>query len=129
MLFTLVLLFLEHDISETTTLQVICSGHLVAHTVFTYYATVQNNSDLLFQYLVQNFPSYFPEVQGGPGGMGPGSMGSGDTGYPAAGYYDNIPHSSYNLLLGSCRLGIEELVCATLQLPSMSKITTEQVWR
>jgi len=48
------------------------SSHLIAHMVFTYYASVQNNSDLLFQYLVQNFPSYFPEVQGGHGGRNQG---------------------------------------------------------
>ena len=60
----------------------------------------------------------------GGGGMGPGGGGGG---YPGGGYYDNIPHTSYNLLLGSCRLGIEELVVATLQLPSMATINTEQV--
>ena len=61
------------------------------------------------------------------GGMGPdGSGGGGIEGY-SSGYYTNIPSTSYNLLLGSCRLGIEELVHATLDLPSMAAITTEQV--
>ena len=122
----------EHDIPETLTLQVICSGQVVAQTEFTYYASAQYNSDLLFQYLAHNFPSYFPEV-GGPGSGGgdlpPGGSGGGN-GYPGGGgggYFDNIPHSSYNLLLGSCRLGIEELVVAVLELPSMLPITTEQV--
>lgn len=59
----------------------------------------------------------------GPGGTGGGGGGNGYPGY----HYNNIPHTSYNLLLGSCRLGVEELVMATLQLPSMVKITTEQV--
>ena len=119
----------EHEIPETLTLQVVCSGQIVAQTEFTYYANAQYNSDLLFQYLVQNFPSYFPEagMDGGMGGQGGGSAGGGGGG--GGGYYNygNIPPTSFNLLLGSCRLGIEELVKATLQLPAMTAITTEQV--
>ena len=126
----------EHEIPETLTLQVVCSGQIVAQTEFTYYANSQYNSDLLFQYLVQNFPSYFPEagMDGSMGGQGGGAGGSaggggGGGGGGGAGYYNygNIPPNSFNLLLGSCRLGIEELVKATLQLPAMTAITTEQV--
>lgn len=116
----------KHDIPETVTLQVVCSGQVVAQTDFIYFATAQYNSDLLFQYLVQNFPGYFPEVEGGMEGGAAGSSSGGGAGYPQP-YYDNIPHTSYNLLLGSCRLGIEELVFATLQLPSMTGISTEQL--
>lgn len=110
------------------TLQVICQGHVVAQTNFTYYANSQYNSDMMFHYLVHNFPGYFPEV-GMDGGMGGGGFTGGADGdvYSGDGYYNNIPSTSYNLLLGSCRLGIEELVLATLQLTSLRAITTEQV--
>ena len=109
------------------TLQVIVHGQVVAQTNFTYYANAQYNSDMLFHYLVQNFPGYFPEagMEGGLGGVG-GIVGGGDV-FSGSGYCNNIPSTSFNLLLGSCRLGIEELVFATLQLPSMKTINTEQV--
>ena len=53
-------------------------------------------------------------------------MGAGGGGV-FGGYYGNVPSTSYSLLLGSCRLGIEPLVFATLQLPKMQAITIEQV--
>ena len=44
------------------------------------------------------------------------------------GYYGgNIPSTSYSLLLGACRLGIEPLIYATLQLPSMATINRAQL--
>ena len=100
----------------------------MAQTNFTYYANSQYNSDMLFHYLVHNFPGYFPEVgmDGGMGGIS-GGGNAGGNGYPGDNYYNNIPSTSYNLLLGSCRLGIEELVFATLRLPSLGSINTEQV--
>ena len=116
----------EHDIPETMTLQVIVHGQVVAQTNFTYYANAQYNSDMLFHYLVQNFPGYFPEV-GMDGGLDGPTVGGGGDVFSGGGYYNNIPSTSFNLLLGSCRLGIEELVYATLQLPSMMPINTEQV--
>ena len=64
-------------------------------------------------------------MEGGLGGVG-GIVGGGDV-FSGSGYCNNIPSTSFNLLLGSCRLGIEELVFATLQLPSMKTINTEQV--
>ena len=42
-------------------------------------------------------------------------------------YSDNISGKSYSLLLGACRLGLEELVYATLELKSMQKINAQQV--
>jgi hypothetical protein len=112
-------------------LQVVCGGHVIASTEFTYYANTQYHSDLLFQYLTQTFPSYFPDV--GAGGMG-GPMGpdGGDGGYgvggAGGGYYGgNIPSTSYSLLLGACRLGIEPLIFATLELPSMVAINRAQL--
>ncbi len=120
------ILFLEHDIPETMTLQVIVHGQVVAQTNFTYYASAQYNSDMLFHYLVQNFPGYFPEV-GMDGGMGGTTNGGGGDVFSGGGYYGNVPSTSFHLLLGSCRLGIEELVLATLQLPSMKAISSDQV--
>ena len=112
-------------------LQVVCGGQVIASTEFTYYANAQYHSDLLFQYLTHTFPSYFPDVGGGLGGMGgalggDGGDGLGGGGY--GGYYGgNIPSTSYSLLLGACRLGIEPLIYATLQLPSMININQEQL--
>ena len=58
----------------------------------------------------------------------PCSLGEGNVG-GADGYYysGNIPPTSYSLLLGACRLGIEPLVIATLELASMAKINSQQV--
>ena len=61
------------------------------------------------------------------GGMSGGGGAGGDGFAGDNSYYNNIPASSYNLLLGSCRLGIEELVLGTLQLPSLRAISTDQV--
>lgn len=122
----LISLFTEHDIPEQVTLQVTCCGQVVAQTDFTYYSNSQHDSDLIFQYLVQQFPSYFPDLGRMDDSMSSGATsGAGGAGYP--GYYGNVPYTSYNLLLGSCRLGIEQLVYATLDLPSMANINTEQV--
>ncbi len=60
----------------------------------------------------------------------PYSLGQGDVGGANGnGYYysGNIPPTSYSLLLGACRLGIEPLVIATLELASMAKINSKQV--
>lgn len=120
--------FTEHDIPETMNLQVVCGGRVIASTEFTYFANTQYHSDLLFQYLTQTFPTYFPDV--GTGGMG-GAMGpdGGDGGYAGGGGYygGNIPSTSYSLLLGACRLGIEPLIFATLELPSMAPISRAQL--
>lgn len=111
-------------------LQVVCGGQVIASTEFTYYANAQYHSDLLFQYLTQTFPTYFPDV--GAGGMG-GAMGQdGGDGLGGAGgfggyYGGNIPSTSYSLLLGACRLGIEPLIFATLELPSMVTINRTQL--
>ena len=112
-------------------LQVVCNGQVIASTEFTYYANAQYHSDLLFQYLTQTFPSYFPEVGAG-GGMGGAMGGGGGDGLGGAGGYGgyyggNIPSTSYSLLLGACRLGIEPLIYATLELPSMVAINRAQL--
>ena len=134
-LFTIIWLHLfhpEHDIPETMNLQVVCGGQVIASTEFTYYANAQYHSDLLFQYLTHTFPTYFPDVGGPGGGMG-GAMGQdGGEGLGGGygGYYGgNIPSTSYSLLLGACRLGIESLIYATLQLPSMASINHAQLTR
>ena len=57
-------------------------------------------------------------------GMGMGGGGGGGGGY---GYYGNVPASTYGLLLGACRLGLEPLVYHTLQIKNMSKISGEQL--
>ena len=44
------------------------NNQVIAQTEFMYFADAQYHSDLLFQYLTQSFPTYFPDV----GGMGPG---------------------------------------------------------
>ena len=61
------------------------------------------------------------------GGMGMGGGGAGGGGGGTYGYYGNIPASTYGLLLGACRLGLEPLVYHTLQIKSMSKINGEQL--
>ena len=68
---TIILLHLiqEHDIPETVNLQVVCGGQVIASTKFTYYASAQYDSDLMFQYPMQTFPSYFPDVGGADGGQ------------------------------------------------------------
>lgn len=58
---------------------------------------------------------------GGDMGMGGGGAGGG------YGYYGNIPASTYGLLLGACRLGLEPLVYHTLQVKNMSRISGEQL--
>ncbi|XP_064396525.1 uncharacterized protein LOC135343497 [Halichondria panicea] len=116
----------KHDIPESVTLQVSSNGQLVAQTEFTYYANAQYNSDMLFHYLTHQFPQYFPDVSM-DGGM---DLGQGDVGGANGnGYYysGNIPPTSYSLLLGACRLGIEPLVIATLELASMAKINSKQL--
>lgn len=58
------------------------------------------------------------------------SLGQGDVGGDGGGgyyYSNNIPPTSYSLLLGACRLGIEPLAIATLELASMAKINSKQV--
>ena len=120
----------EHDIPETMNLQVMCGGQVIASTEFTYYASAQYHSDLLFQYLTHTFPSYFPDVGSMGGGMG-GALGQdgggGDAGYGGGYFGGNIPSTSYSLLLGACRLGIEPLIFATLELPSMLGINRAQL--
>ena len=112
-------------------LQVMCGGQVIASTEFTYYASAQYHSDLLFQYLTQTFPSYFPDVGSMGGDLGPdggGADGLGGGGPYGGGYFGgNIPSTSYSLLLGACRLGIEPLIFATLELPSMLNITRAQL--
>ena len=111
-------------------LQVVCGGQVIASTEFTYFANTQYHSDLLFQYLTQTFPTYFPDVgAGGMGGaMGPDGSNGGYGGAGGGGYYGgNIPSTSYSLLLGACRLGIEPLIFATLELPSMAAINRTQL--
>ena len=55
-----------------------------------------------------------------------GGDGLGGGGY--GGYFSgNIPSTSYSLLLGACRLGIEPLIYATLELPSMAGINRAQL--
>lgn len=118
----------KHHIPETLMLQVVCGGQVVAQTEFTYYANAQYHSDLLFQYLTQSFPGYFPQIEPGPlGDIGSegGVPGGGAGGYMYGGH--NIPPTSYSLLLGACRLGIEPLVLATLQLTSMQAISAHQL--
>ena len=56
-------------------------------------------------------------MSGAGGGVGGGGYG----------YYGNIPASTYGLLLGACRMGLEPLVYHTLQVKNMSKITGEQL--
>ena len=58
------------------------------------------------------------------------SLGQGGDGGAQGGYYysGDIPSTSYSLLLGACRLGIEQLVYATLELASMAKISSKEVW-
>ena len=63
---------------------------------------------------------------GGADGMGMG-MGGGGAGGGGYGYYGNVPASTYGLLLGACRLGLEPLVYHTLQVKNMSKISGEQL--
>ena len=112
-------------------LQVMCAGQVIASTEFTYYASTQYHSDLLFQYLTQTFPSYFPDMGSMGGGMGGdlgGDGGDGLGGGYGGGYFGgNIPSTSYSLLLGACRLGIEPLIFATLELPSMLSINRAQL--
>ena len=109
-------------------LQVVCGGQIIASTEFTYYASSQYHSDLLFQYLTHTFPSYFPDVGGMGGGLGQdGADGLGGGGGYGGYYGGNIPSTSYSLLLGACRLGIEPLIYATLELPSMVNINRAQL--
>ena len=61
---------------------------------------------------------------GGDIGGGAGNIGGGAGNYY---YNNNISGKSYSLLLGACRLGLEELVYATLELKSMQKINAQQV--
>lgn len=124
----------RYDIPETVLLQVYCEGRVLAQSEFTYYANTQYHSDQLFQYLVQNMPQYFQvddisgAMGGGDGGMGPGGAGGmGGGGGGGYGYYGNVPASTYGLLLGACRLGLEPLVYHTLQIKNMSKISGEQL--
>lgn len=111
-------------------LQVMCGGQIIASTEFTYYASAQYHSDLLFQYLTHTFPSYFPDVGGMGGGLGQDGgdgLGGAGGGYDGGYFGGNIPSTSYSLLLGACRLGIEPLIYATLQLPSMLSINRAQL--
>ena len=117
----------EHHISETVVLQVICNGQVLAQTDFQYFGDARYNSDLLYQFLSQNMPDYFQQADlpsGGGGFMDTGGAGGGSLGYP---YMGGIPGSTYGLLLGACRLGLEPFVYATLQLPIMEKISSEQL--
>ena len=102
-----------------------CNSRVVAQSEFTYFASAQYNSDMLFQYLSQNLPSYFHHSDLGGGAMG-GGLGGGDGGGGYM-YSGGIPSSTFGLLLGGCRLGIEPLVYATLHLPSMQRISMGQV--
>ena len=102
-----------------------CNSRVVAQSEFIYYASAQYNSDMLFQYLSQNLPSYFHHADLGGGAMG-GGLGGGDGGGGYM-YSGGIPSSTFGLLLGGCRLGIEPLVYATLHLPSMQRISMGQV--
>jgi len=88
-------------------LQVICNGQMIAQSEFIYYASAQYNSDMLFQYLSQNLPSYFHQAELGGGAMGGATGGGGGGRYM---YSGSIPSSTFGLLLGGCRLGIEPLV-------------------
>ena len=97
---------------------------MIAQSEFIYYASAQYNSDMLFQYLSQNLPSYFHQAELGGGAMGGATGGGGGGGYM---YSGSIPSSTFGLLLGGCRLGIEPLVYATLHLPSMEKISISQL--
>ena len=76
---------------------------------------------MLFQYLSPSLPSYFHHADLGGGAMGVGDWE--EEGICTLG----IPLSTFGLLLGGCRLGIEMLVYATLHLPSMQRISMGQV--
>ena len=110
----------EHAIPETVSLQVVCNDQMIAQSEFIYYASAQYNSDMLFQYLSQNLPSYFHQAELGGRAMGGATGGLGGGRYK---YSGSIPSSTFGLLLGGCCLGIEPLVYATLHLPSMEKIS------
>jgi len=97
---------------------------MIAQSEFIYYASAQYNSDMLFQYLSQNLPSYFHQAELGGGVMGGATGAGGGGGYM---YSGSIPSSTFGLLLGGCRLGIEPLVYATLHLPSMETISISQL--
>ena len=107
---------------ETVVLQVICKNQVLAQTEFTFFASATYQSEMLFQYLSQNLPSYFQQADLQQGGMGPdGGGGVAGGGYPA--YMGGVPSSTYGLLLGACRLGLEPLVYATLRVSHVWDIT------
>ena len=112
---------------ETVVLQIICKNQVLAQTEFTFFASATYQSEMLFQYLSQNLPSYFQQadLQQGGGGMGPdGGGGVAGGGYPA--YLGGVPSSTYGLLLGACRLGLEPLVYATLRVSHYWGLTALQ---
>ncbi len=116
--------------AETVLLQILCNGQVIAQSDFTYFGDSTYYSEMLFQFLSHNMPSYFQQSDLGMGGLGGGGamMGGGGAvgGY---GYSGGIPSSTFGLLLGGCRLGLEPFVYATLQLPAMAKINSQQLGR
>ena len=77
-------------------------------------------------HLLPSSPLPLPHT-GAMGGDGMGMGGGGAGGGGSYGYYGNIPASTYGLLLGACRLGLEPMVYHTLQVKNMSKISGEQL--
>ena len=114
--------------AETVILQVICNGQVLAQTDFTYFGDSVYYSEMLYQFLSHNMPTYFQQSDLGMGraGLMEGGAEGGGGGYT---YCGDIPSSTYGLFLGACRLGLEPFIYATLQLPAMSKISSEQLGR
>ncbi len=118
----------EHQVAETVILQVVCNGQVLSQSEFTYYGDGAYYSEMLYQFLSHNMPTYFQQADLG-GGLGgaEGMMGGGGASGGGYAYSGGIPASTYGLLLGACRLGMEPFIFATLQLPAMEKISSEQL--
>eukprot|EP00731_Ephydatia_muelleri_P005712 Em0002g1888a len=123
----LIALIPKHAIPEPVVLQVVCDTQVIGSTEFLYYADAAYSSEMFYQFLCQNLPRYYhqSDVFGGTGAPHGGAASMGPT--YGSGYCNNVPTSMYGILIGSCRMGLESLVHATLTLPAMRDISLEQL--
>ena len=92
-----------------------------------YYGDAAYNSEMFYQFLCQNLSHYYHQTDIGYGGTaGPNGGASRESVYGSA-YGSNVPTSLYGILIGSCRMGLEALVRATLALHAMRTISVEQL--
>ena len=106
-------------------LQVVCNAQVIGSTEFLYYADAAYNSEMFYQFLCQNLPQYYYPSDKVFGGTGAPNSGAAST--YGSGYCNNVPTSMYEILVGSCRMGLEYLVYATLNLSCMRAISQEQL--